>query len=351
MTIDKNALQQLLVNELVPYVKNVDEEAYYAKEYLVQLGKRGFLKSTHKTPEEIVEDGCTLVYETSKICMTTAFCLWCHLAALTYIRHTANHKLQAKLLEPLETGLAMGATGLSNPMKFYADLEKLYLTAERTETGYVINGILPSVSNLGHDHWFGALAQVDDGTEVMFIINTTDPRIVLKEKAHFIGLNGSATYACKFTNVIVSNDDILAHDARHFCTIIRPYFIAYQIPLGLGVMNATVQCIEKVKGKQNGSNQYLPLQASDILEKERLFQQRLQHIINKPVLADIIDLRLESAYATLEATQASMLHNGSAGYIAGSVSSRKLREGYFYVNLTPTIRQLEKMTALRLQTS
>ena len=33
-----------------------------------------------------------------------------------------------------------------------------------------------------------------------------------------------------------------------------------------------------------------------------------------------------------------------AGYIDGSAPSRKLREAYFFANLTPTVRQLEKMT-------
>ena len=58
----------------------------------------------------------------------------------------------------------------------------------------------------------------------------------------------------------------------------------------------------------------------------------------------ISQIRLQAVYDTLEAVQANMLHNGSAGYIAGSTPSRKLREAYFLANLTPTVRQLEKMT-------
>ena len=43
-----------------------------------------------------------LVEETAKICMTTAFCLWCHLAALTYVRQTKNDKLKNNLLSHLK---------------------------------------------------------------------------------------------------------------------------------------------------------------------------------------------------------------------------------------------------------
>ena len=40
-----------------------------------------------------------------------------------------------------------------------------------------------------------------------------------------------------------------------------------------------------------------------------------------------------------------MIHNGAGGYVEGSVPYRKLREAYFFANLTPTVRQLEKMSA------
>ena len=45
----------------------------------------------------------------------------------------------------------------------------------------------------------------------------------------------------------------------------------------------------------------------------------------------------------VEAVQASMLHNGSAGYLKDSAPSRRLREAYFYANLTPTVKHLEKV--------
>ncbi len=54
---------------------------------------------------------------------------------------------------------------------------------------------------------------------------------------------------------------------------------------------------------------------------------------------------MQTVYDTLEAVQANMIHNGAAGYVAGSVASRKLREAYFFANLTPTVRHLEKLKA------
>lgn len=346
MAVDAVALQTLIEEKLKPFVKKIDEEAYYAEDFLLELGKAGFFASTQKGEQTTLLDELTIVQETAKVCMTTAFCLWCHLAALTYLRKTNNMQLRENILPLLERGKVLGATGLSNPMKFYAGLEKLHLSAERVDGGYVVNGVLPAVSNLAANHWFGAIAHNGE-QEVMVFVNTDNENITLKEKIHFLGVNGSATYTCKFDNVFVADNYIIAQDASTFVDTIRPIFVLYQIPLGFGVVDSAIEGIEKVKAKQNGCNEYLQVQADELTENLHSLQETLQALIQSGEvnLQAICQLRLQVVYNTLAAVQANMLHNGSAGYIAGSTPSRKLREAYFFANLTPTVRQLEKMTA------
>ncbi|AVK82902.1 acyl-CoA dehydrogenase [Lysinibacillus sp. B2A1] len=345
MAVEAVVLQALIDEKLKPFVKKIDEEAYYAEEYLFALGKAGFFESSQKDEQSTLLDELTIVQETAKVCMTTAFCLWCHLAALTYIRKTSNSGLRAAVLPLLEGGELLGATGLSNPMKFYAGLEKLHLSAERVDGGYLLNGVLPAVSNLADNHWFGAIACYE-GKEVMLFVNTNNSSITLKEKVHFLGVNGSATYSCKFDQVFVADEYVVAHDASIFVDTIRPTFVLYQIPLGFGVLEACIEGIEKVKAKQNGCNDYLQVQADELAKELQQLQEALQSIVlaGGTDLYAICQLRLQTVYATLAAVQANMLHNGSAGYIVGSAPSRKLREAYFFANLTPTVRQLEKMT-------
>ena len=347
MAVDAVALQALIEEKLKPFVKKIDEQAYYAEDFLYELGKAGFFVSTQKDEQTTLLDELTIVQETAKVCMTTAFCLWCHLAALTYLRKTENEHLRANILPLLERGEVLGATGLSNPMKFYAGLEKLHLTAERVDGGYIVNGILPAVSNLGVNHWFGAIAHNGE-QEVMVFVNTDNERITLKEKIHFLGVNGSATYTCKFDSVFVADDYVVAQEASTFVDTIRSTFVLYQIPLGFGVVAAAIEGIEKVKAKQNGCNEYLQVQANELATKLQYLQKSLQANVQSGEikLQAICQLRLQVVYTTLAAVQANMLHNGSAGYIVGSTPSRKLREAYFLANLTPTVRQLEKMTQI-----
>ena len=122
-------------------MKKIDTEAFYAESFIRKLGEAGLLSSVNKSQKEYLLDEMYLVEETAKVCMTTAFCLWCHLAALTYVRQTKNDKFKENLLSSLENGEILAGTGLSNPMKYYAGLEKLQLSANLYQGAIVIRGI------------------------------------------------------------------------------------------------------------------------------------------------------------------------------------------------------------------
>ena len=338
-------LENIINEELKPYVKRIDAEAYYAENYLRKLGEAGFLSSENKSKKDTIMDEMYLVEETAKVCMTTAFCLWCHLAALTYVRNTKNEKLKNELLPALESGEILAGTGLSNPMKFYAGLEKLHLSAKKVEGGYLVSGVLPSVSNLGKGHSFGFVAGLNDTEQIMGIVSCDVEGLQLKEKVDYLAINGSATYACSFKDVFIPNENILSEDAGAFIEVIRPAFLLYQIPLGLGVTQASIESIEKVCQRQNGCNQYLKNRPEDLRQEEEKIQAKIQTLFDQEHVPfkEIAAIRLQSAYLTLEAVQASMLHNGSAGYLQNCAPSRRLREAYFYANLTPTIKHLEKV--------
>ncbi|EKN70142.1 putative acyl-CoA dehydrogenase [Neobacillus bataviensis LMG 21833] len=340
-----STLERLIKDELKPYVKQIDTEAYYAERFLRKLGDAGIFSSANKSQKDYLLDEMYVVQETAKVCMTTAFCLWCHLAALTYVRHTKNNKLKSKMLPSLEKGEILAGTGLSNPMKYFAGLEKLYLSAKPVEGGYLISGVLPSVSNLGSEHWFGFIAGVNEGEQIMCLVPCSAEGLKMKEKVDYLGINGSATYACSFHDVFVPDEWVLSENAKEYVEEIRPAFISYQIPLGLGVTQASISSIEKVCQKQNGCNQFLNKQPEELRGAEERIQQKLQAIYKGENLhfKEIARVRLETAYLTLEAVQASMLHNGSAGYLKDSAPSRRLREAYFFANLTPTVKHLEKV--------
>ncbi|MFD2115329.1 acyl-CoA dehydrogenase [Paenibacillus yanchengensis] len=346
-------LEHIIGSDLKPYVRSIDADAYYPLEYMQAVGKEGCLYSAGKCDEQVHRKSLYLLQQTSKTCMTTGFNLWCQLALLTYLRLSSNEQLKARFLQPLEDGRLRGGTGLSNPMKYYAGMNAILLKATRVNGGYVINGNLPMVSNLGENHLFAVIAEVEGerdeaSSRIMLLVPFDSVGLKTKEQVGFLGLNGSATYACKFEKVFIADELVIAPDADEFIKLVRPVFVLYQIPLGLGVIEASIRSIEQAKQKQAGSNRYLPIQAEAIAIKLEQLQARMEQLLASSydlsqVWHSLLQLRLDTVYITLEAVEAAMLHQGSGGYGLTSPPSRRLREAYFFANLTPTVRHLEKM--------
>ncbi|WP_245831838.1 acyl-CoA dehydrogenase family protein [Oceanobacillus senegalensis] len=340
-------LDSIIKENLKPFVKKIDLESYYAKDYISNLGEKGLFNSIDHSFVETLEREALTVEKTSESCMTTGFNLWCHLAALTYLRHTNNEYLRSELLTKLEKGEILGGTGLSNPMKYFSGLEPLHLRAVRTDGGYVINGNLGAVSNLHDDHWFGVIASVGGEQEMMAFVPCYAKGLTLKEQVNYIGVNGSATYACKFKDVFVPDYWIISSNARSFTDMIRPIFVLYQIPLGLGVISASIQSMKKAPKKQGAINRFLDVQPEYIEEKYHSLKGMLISLIEgnelQNQLKELIRLRLEVDYLIMEAVHGDMLHYGGAAYLQKSHPSRRLRESYFLLNLTPTVKHLKKM--------
>ncbi|WP_085505360.1 acyl-CoA dehydrogenase family protein [Thalassobacillus devorans] len=338
-----NKIAPLIKEKLKPYVKKVDLDAFYAEDYLLSLGKAGLFQSPGHIKDEVVYNEMQLVEETAKTCMTTAFNLWCHLASLTYLRCSDKETLKRELLPQLENGGTLGATGLSNPMKNYAGLEPLHLQAERKEEGWILSGNLPSVSNLGKGHWFGAVANTNEGKHLMAFVPCEAEGLKFKEKADYLGVNGSATFACQFNDVFIPEKWIISTNAQQFIKKIRPYFVLYQVPLGLGIIEASIESIRKASRKQGGANCHLTVQADELAEKHAYLRNKLYTLVTGQEWTDILKVRLAVAKLALKAVQADMLHNGGAAYLQKSNPARRLKESYFLANLTPTIRHLEKL--------
>ncbi len=339
-------LSAIIKEHLKPHVRKIDAEAYYPAEYLKALGEQGFLHSSGIEESLLQHQAVLLIEETSKVCMTTGFNLWCHLALLTYLRHSSNEALQQGLLKKLENGKLLGGTGLSNPMKFYADMDPLFLKAIETDNGYLLSGKLPMVSNLGEDHWFAAIAQAGE-KRIMVAVPCYTAGLTITEQTGFLGLNGSATYSCQFKEVFISKEWVIAEYADLFVKQVRQAFILYQVPLGTGLIAASIEAIEQARNKQGGSNRYLPVQAADCRQQLGSLRKQMLGLARQPsaelIWEELIQLRLAAVKATIEAVHAAMLHQGSAGYQLSSHPCRRLREAYFMVNLTPTVRHLEKL--------
>jgi alkylation response protein AidB-like acyl-CoA dehydrogenase len=342
MSQQRPTLQDLVQNQLRPLVSSIDAEGLYPREVLQALCAAGIFE--HANPVNLLSH----IQEIAAVCGSTAFLMWCHSTCINYIRKGDSDHLKAEVLPRLLQGEILGGTGLSNAMKYYAGMESLRLQARETPDGYVISGTLPAVSNLAADHWFGVVAEVSDNHRIAALVPCNATGLDLAERSNFLGMNGTATYACRFDNVHVPTAWILSDDADSFVRTIRPELVLNQTAIALGIAHASILSVEQVlEPEPNLQLGTYPTAKELNRQWQELYTLATELAVgvqeSRPDLRQILGARLRAAYLAVNAAQVEMLHRGGSGYIAGSSVSRRMREALFIAAaLTPTVKQLEK---------
>ena len=347
--------------KLAPKVKDIDLKGEYPQDFMQQIGSLGGFAQT--IPEEYggrnggVKTALQVIETVSETCLSTGFITWCQIATAWYIQNGESDYLKKEILPDLATGKALAGTGLSNPMKHFAGIEKIALTATKTEGGYLVKGMLPWVSNLGKGHYLAIAAKIANSDDyLMAVVKEDFSGLTFKCNAHFIGLEGTGTYSCVFRDVFVPDDWILAAPCEAYVNRIKPGFILTQVGMGLGLAKSCIELIDRANKQLGHVNCFLDDCVEDItkdLNIARLKAYELadtiinqQSNLDSEFLAAVIQSRLTASELSLRTSQAAMLHAGARAYLKGSAPERKLREAYFVAIVTPAIKQLKKMLSV-----
>lgn len=353
-----NAVRSVTEKMLAPKVKAIDLQGEYPAQIMHQLGDSGAF--AHAVSPEHEGTGFGLkwavqsIEEVSKVCLSTGFMTWCQIACTWYLQNTENQSLKSTLLPEVATGRTLAGTGLSNPMKHFANIEKIALTAVPVEGGYRVNGLLPWVSNLGPGHAFGIAAKIAASDDyLMAVVSDELEGMTLRCNAHFIALEGTGTYSCVFRDAFVPEAMVLAAPCEDYVNCIRPGFILTQVGMGLGLAASCVELMRRSNKQLGHVNRFLDDQADDIeadvaMARDRTYvlaEQLDQCLGNVDVqlMREVVQARIAASELSLRAAQAAMLHAGARAYIHGSTPERKLREAYFVAIVTPALKQLKKM--------
>lgn len=354
-TID--GLGAAVLRELGPLVGRVDREGLYPGDALRAFGRlRAYdrhlasLNAERRCDLVGAIDAITVVGET---CGASAFMAWCQDAAGWYVEHGGSETLRTQLLPKLARGEVLGGTGMSNPMKYFASIERLALSGRRVAGGFVVNGRLPWVSNLGHGHVFGSAFRVDEGgaaggREVMAMFDCDWPGLTLAPVPPFLAMDGTGTWACELVDVFVPDAHVLADPIGPYLRRIRNGFVLLQVGIGAGIIKGCIDAMRESNLRLAHVNEFLedgPDEIEDALLRLHARVGELGQRVLDPsdqAFADVLTARLVASELTLRATQSAMLHAGALGYSMGSPVQRRLREGWFVAIVTPAIKHLRK---------
>jgi alkylation response protein AidB-like acyl-CoA dehydrogenase len=353
-----DAVRQIAQGPLAAQAHAIDRGAYPA-DILKQLAAQGAM-SAHLTQANGAPGDYGLAIramaEAAKVCGATGFMMWCQSVAGLYMQASGNPALTGERLQRHVRGETLGGTGLSNPMKSFAQIEALLLKATPVEGGYRVNGSLPWVSNLAADHCFGAIASVQAdgapaGREVMFMLRCDAPGVTLKPCPEFSGMEGTGTYSIHCQDLFVGSDDIVADPAKPLIARIRGGFVLLQCGIAAGVIQGAIDSMWAVEGQLGHVNQYLDDRPAELQAEFDQLVARIMKLAETPFDAsndffiDVLDARAHGAELALRAANSALMHQGARGYLMQSEVQRRVREAQFVAIVTPAIKHLRKEMA------
>ena len=358
------AVRDIAQGPLAAVAQDCDRQGVYPEAVLRSLGAVGAFGVHHDDraltghPGAAADFGLAIraAAEVSRVCGATGFMVWCHQVCGIYLEQSGNPLLQGEVLRAHAQGRRLGATGMSNPMKTFAGIEQFLLRARRDGSGYVINGTLPWVSNLGPDHYFGAVAAVEDadGTtrhEVMFIVRCDAPGVELRNCPSFSAMEGTNTWAVRLTDYRIDETNLVADPVRPFIGRIRGAFVLLQVAMGLGVTQGAIDSMWKVEPQLGHVNGHLEDRPDELQAELDELQARVMRLARTPYATDtehlieVLDARAHASELALRAAQSALLHAGARGYLMSSDVQRRVRESHFVAIVTPALKHLRKEIA------
>lgn len=343
----------LAQSDLAPQVQAIDRDGTYPEAFMRHLGIVGGYGATVAKNDGGLGLGLASQIAVTDVigavCGATAFLTWCQSTCAWYLQHTPNHALRERYLQAVASGEQLAGTGMSNTMKHLCGIEPINLRAKRQNGGYIVNGILPWVSNIGEQHVFAVSAAVEDGGYVMFLAQGLMQGLKLGKCPDFSGMEGTRTFNCRFHDAFVSDAEVIAApDAfKGYIQRIKPGFILGQLGIGFGIIEGCLQIMAEAARTHAHVNDFLDDQAPALrvaLDSARLRAAQLAAVADKgdaPVL-EVMKLRAEASELCLKAANAALLHAGAKGYLMAHPAQRRLREAMFVAIVTPALKHLKR---------
>lgn len=348
-------IREIARTELAGLVRSIDKDAQYPEEILKALGQAGsfHIGPTAPTEETSLSWNIECMATISEQCLSTAFCMWCQNALRWYLFTSENRQLEETLGSQIATGDLLGGTALSNPMKHLAGIEAIKFHARRTQGGYIVNGTVPWVSNLGPGHYFAAVfaSEENEAHKAMAIISCDQDGVVLNEHNKFIALNGTRTYSIHLKEVFVPDHQVIAEPAKPYIERIRSGFILLQTGVAIGLIRNTIQTMLKSRDSHGHVNKFLTMQPESVTEELHTLEQCVHRLAKTPFettpayFSEVLTVRLGLADLAVASANAALLHEGARGYLQSSHADRRLREALFMAILTPATKHLRKLLA------
>lgn len=347
------AIAQQVKSELAPLTQAIDQEGLYPGDFMHHLGALGGFSAALSAQDGGsglgLAEQIEVTTQVGRECGSTAFLVWCQSSCAWYLAHSPNATVRERYLKAVARGELLAGTGMSNAVKHLAGIEKIHLRAQRDGDGYIVNGSLPWVSNVGEGHLAIVAASVEGEGYIMFAVPSTAAGFETRSCLEFSGLEGTQTLNLRLSNVHVPAGDVLAHPDQFdaYVKLIKPGFVLGQVGMGFGIIEGCLAIMRDSNAGTAHVNIFLDDQESDLAAQLAVLKAQATSLARQaqageiPILA-VLKLRAAVSELTLKAANSAALHAGAKGYLMLHPAQRRLREAIFVAIVTPALKHLRK---------
>lgn len=347
-------VEALVAAELAPLAADIDQKGLYPVDFLRRLGRLGGYAAAVPQEQGGLARGLACQIEIGSLlgasCGATAFVGWCQTVSAWYLSRTPNEAVRQRHLQAVAWGEQLCGTGMSNTVKHLAGIERMLLKARRDGDRYVVQGVLPWVSNIAPGHLLAVAAEMEDGSgHVMFVFQAGAEQTSLHDCPDFSGMEGTATVNIRLNGLVVTPDQVLAHPEQFsaYMNDIKPGFVLSQTAMGLGVVRASLATIVQTNRTHAHVNDFLEDGEAELTVELKAMTQRIHQLAaqvdaGKVSLLEVLKARAWTSELALRAANSAALHAGARGYQMRHAAQRQLREAMFVAIVTPALKHLRR---------
>lgn len=281
-------------------------------------------------PEDVIRGYMALAAS----CLTTTFILTQRTGACRRIACSRNDSLRSRLLPGLAKGDLFATVGISHLTTSRRHLGRAVLAAEKTATGFQLDGLCPWVTGgAAADVIVMAATFVEDGQptdrELVLAVPTELPGITVDEPLPLVGLTASATGPVRLDRVQVPAEWVIAGPAPNvMASATGGSTGGYETSaLALGLASAAIDFLATESVKRPDL-----LAAHDALDDEhRRLTDDLLSLVRGETRCTKESIRQRANTFVLRATQAALSAAKGTGYVVGHPAGRWCREALFFL--------------------
>jgi long-chain-acyl-CoA dehydrogenase len=214
----RESVREFLDREVKPHLEEYQEAHALPRDFWLAAGRQGFLGL--EIPEEHGGAGAgdyrfnaVLTEEMAKVNMALASCVGIHADIVApYLVHLTTEEQRKRWLPGYAAGEILGAIGMTEP-SVGSDLANLRTTAVRDGNDWVINGSKTFITNGFSADLVVVAARTAPEKKAkgisLFGVETKNPGFALGRKLDKVGQDESDTAEMSFTDLRVSNEDLI----------------------------------------------------------------------------------------------------------------------------------------------